>query len=417
LRGNGIPLAVRGRRLLRPLLAGGVIPTDSEDERLRKATLTSISAMTALAGIIWAGTYWMVGLPLVAAIPFGYSLILCLAIAHFFRTKSYRAFRTIQLILILALPFLVQWTLGGFTAASAVMIWALLSPMGALMFAGVGQATLLFAAFLALTVLSGLLDPVLARHAAPLPPGFISAFFVLNFAGVATIVYVLLQYFMHQRARAQERSEALLLNILPAPIADRLKNRPGVIADSFNDVTILFADIVNFTSMAAALTPAQVISLLDDIFSAFDALVERHRLEKIKTIGDAYMVVGGLPEPRSDHATATAEMALGMIDAVGAYRHRTHIPVHVRIGMNTGPVTAGVIGRRKFIYDIWGDAVNVASRMESSGLADVIQTTESTFALLNRAYDFEERADVDVKGKGRVTTYLLRGRKGATAPA
>ena len=140
-------------------------------------------------------------------------------------------------------------------------------------------------------------------------------------------------------------------------------------------------------------------------------MVEQYRLEKIKTIGDAYMVVGGLPEPRPDHATATAEMALGMIEAVRAYRHRTDIPVHVRIGMNTGPVTAGVIGRRKFIYDIWGDAVNVASRMESSGLADMIQTTDTTFALLNEEYDFEARSDVDIKGKGRVTTYLLRGRK------
>lgn len=408
---------MRGRRLLEKLLAGGVIPTDSEDERLRKAMLTSISAMTAVAGFIWGCTYWTVGLPLVAAIPFSYSLILFLAIAHFFRTKSYRLFRTIQLILILALPFLVQWTVGGFTAGSAVMVWGLLSPMGALMFAGVRQATLLFVAFLVLTVLSGLIDPLLSRHAASLPQGFISAFFVLNFAGVATIVYVLLQYFMNERARAQERSATLLLNILPAPIAARLKSRPGVIADSFNDVTILFADIVNFTRMVAELTPAQVISLLDDIFSAFDALVEQHRLEKIKTIGDAYMVVGGLPEPRPDHATATAEMALGMIEAVRAYRRRTDIPVHVRIGMNTGPVTAGVIGRRKFIYDIWGDAVNVASRMESSGLADVIQTTDTSFALLNKEYDFEERSDVDVKGKGRVTTYLLLGRKTSRATA
>jgi guanylate cyclase len=163
----------------------------------------------------------------------------------------------------------------------------------ALMFAGLRQASLLFVAFLALTALSGLIDPLLARHAAPLSQSFISALFVLNFAGVASIVYVLLQYFMNERARAQERSEALLLNILPAPIATRLKRRPGVIADAFSDVTILFADIVDFTGMAAALAPAQVIALLDDIFSAFDSLAERHWLEKIKTIGDAYMVVGG----------------------------------------------------------------------------------------------------------------------------
>ena len=165
--------------------------------------------------------------------------------------------------------------------------------------------------------------------------------------------------------------------------------------------------------MSAELAPSQVVSLLDDVFSAFDSLVERYRLEKIKTIGDAYMVVSGLPEPRVDHAVATAEMALGMVEAVRAYRRRADLPVHVRIGMNSGPVIAGVIGRRTFIYDIWGDAVNMASRMESSGLADAIQTTETTYALLKGQYEFEERGDVDVKGKGRVKTYLLIGRRGA----
>ena len=372
--------------------------------------------MTAVAGVVWGGTYWLAGLPLAASMPLGYSLVVSWAIAHFFRTKSYRVFRNVQLSLILALPFLVQWTMGGFTAGSAVMVWALLSPMGALMFAGVRQATLLFGAFLALTALSGLIDPLLARRAAVPPQGFVSAFFVLNFAGVATIVYVLLRYFMNERARAQEQSETLLLNILPAPIAARLKSRPGVIADSFSEATILFADIVNFTSMSAELAPAQVVSLLDEVFSAFDSLVERYRLEKIKTIGDAYMVVSGLPEPRLDHAVATAEMALGMVDAVCAYRSRTDLPVHVRIGMNTGPVIAGVIGRRKFIYDIWGDAVNMASRMESSGLADAIQTTDATYALLKDRYEFEARGDVDVKGKGRITTYLLIGRKASNPP-
>ena len=209
----------------------------------------------------------------------------------------------------------------------------------------------------------------------------------------------------------QERSERLLLNILPASIADQLKRSSRSIAYRFDEVTILFADIVNFTELSGALAPSELVDLLNEIFSAFDHLAERHRLEKIKTIGDAYMVVGGVPSALPNHTRAIAEMALDMQAAIAQFRRQDQSRFSLRIGIDTGPVVAGVIGLKKFSYDLWGDAVNVASRMESQGVADCIQVTTTIYEQLKQEYVFEQRGLIDVKGKGAMTTYWLRGRK------
>ncbi len=212
----------------------------------------------------------------------------------------------------------------------------------------------------------------------------------------------------------QEKSERLLLNILPKPVAQRLKQSPGVIAERFDDVTVLFADIVDFTPFSANVSPEELVSLLNDVFSLFDQLAEKHGLEKIKTIGDAYMAVGGLPTPVENHATAVANMALDMRYEMN---RRFGGKLQVRIGLHTGPVVAGVIGQKKFIYDLWGDTVNTASRMESHGLAGCIQVTETTYQRLKEDYLFENRGSVQVKGKGKLVTYLLVGQKPLIWPA
>ncbi len=209
----------------------------------------------------------------------------------------------------------------------------------------------------------------------------------------------------------REKSERLLLNILPAAIAEQLKQGRSKIADGFDEVTILFADIVNFTQLSEKISPAELLELLNEIFSAFDELTDRHKLEKIKTIGDAYMVAGGLPEPRKDHAEAIAEMALDMQQEINRFNLKHGTELNLRIGINTGPAIAGAIGTKKFIYDLWGDAVNTASRMESHGIPGYIQVTESTYDLLRGKYLFEERGMIQVKGKGEMMTYLLAGRK------
>ncbi len=209
----------------------------------------------------------------------------------------------------------------------------------------------------------------------------------------------------------RERSEHLLLNILPRPIANRLKRQQSTIADNFHEVTVLFADIVDFASYSAGVTPTELVDVLNGIFSTFDMLAEKHGLEKIKTVGDAYMVVGGLPMPRPDHAEAIADMALDMQQAIKQFKTHTGSPFQMRIGINTGPVVAGVIGTKKFIYDLWGDAVNIASRMESHGIPGQIQVTVDTYERLHDKYEFRERGMIPVKGKGEIMAYLLIGKR------
>jgi PAS domain S-box-containing protein len=209
----------------------------------------------------------------------------------------------------------------------------------------------------------------------------------------------------------QEQADQLLLNILPQPIAERLKRYPSIIADTFDAVSVLFADIVGFTEFSARTSPAELVIVLNLIFSKFDQLAERHGLEKIKTIGDAYMVVAGLPTPRPDHAIAIADMALDMQAEMVKIGEQTGEAFKLRIGINSGPVTAGVIGIKKFFYDLWGDTVNVASRMESQGVDGAIQVTAATYELLGDKYLFEERGVICVKGKGDMSAYLLTGRQ------
>lgn len=216
--------------------------------------------------------------------------------------------------------------------------------------------------------------------------------------------------YLKQLQAEQEKSERLLLNILPKPIAEQLKQGQKIIADSFGEVTVLFADIVDFTRLSAHISPTELVNLLNQIFSEFDRLAQEHGLEKIKTIGDAYMVVGGLPTPRPDHAVAIAEMALDMQQAIARFNALRSEPFSIRIGINTGPVVAGVIGTHKFTYDLWGDTVNIASRMESQGIVGGIQVTAVTYELLRDRFQFEPRGAIDVKGKGPMTTYLLTSR-------
>ena len=211
--------------------------------------------------------------------------------------------------------------------------------------------------------------------------------------------------------REQEKTESLLLNILPESIAERLKQQNHTIANSFDNVTVLFADLVGFTELSSQLSPIEVVEMLNTIFSEFDYLTEKHHLEKIKTIGDAYMVVGGLPHPSPNSAEAIAEMALDILSVIANFNADRNQDFKIRIGINTGPVVAGVIGTKKFIYDLWGDTVNTSSRMESHGIPNKIQVTEASYQRLQDKYRFKKRGPIYIKGKGTMLTYILLGRK------
>lgn len=398
-------------RVIRSLAFVGVTAFDTEDLRAQKATLTLAALCVTGLAFIWVGTYFTLGLPVAAAIPLGYQVASVVSLVVFSRTKDYRFFRFSQATMMTLLPFLLQWTLGGFVASSAVSLWALVAAIGTLFFFTAGASIPWFVAFLGLTLASGLFESSLAEHAASIPESVRTALFALNVGGVSLTAYLLLQYAVRARDGAFARSEGLLLNVLPKAIAERLKREPGVIADAYADVTVLFADVVDFTPFAARTDPARVVEVLDEIFSAFDALAAQHGVEKIKTIGDAYMVVAGLPEPRDDSGSAMAEMALDMQDVFGKLSERLGLELTLRIGMDTGPVVAGVIGRHKFTYDLWGDTVNTASRMESHGVAGRIQVSESVHRRLRDQYQFEDRGPIEVKGKGRHNAYLLAGRR------
>jgi class 3 adenylate cyclase len=216
------------------------------------------------------------------------------------------------------------------------------------------------------------------------------------------------QEYLRQLQVEREKAETLLLNILPRPIAERLKAGQTVIADHFENVTVLFADIVNFTGLSVNMSPSKLVVMLNEVFSAFDECTLQLGIEKIKTVGDEYMAVGGLPIARSDHAEAVAQLALRMQEQYRKVRLESGDGLHFRIGINSGPVVAGVIGSSKFQYDLWGDTVNVASRMASQGLVDEIQLTESTYLLLRDRYVLEKRGSIEVKGRGQMVTYLLR---------
>ncbi len=378
-------------RLLNRLAGIGSLASDSDEDRLRKATLTLLIMLIVPLATIWVVTYGALGLWFSASIPFAYQVLSVASLLWFARTKQYGFFRFGQLFLMLILPFALQWTLGGFRASSAVAIWAFASPLAALVFVGPRRSLPWFAGYGALLALSTVLE-FTASNEARLPEGIQVAFFFLNIAGVSVVTFLALRYFVRERERAMDaldrehrllqveraKSERLLLNVLPQSIAERLKEREEIIADAFPEVTVLFADIVGFTPQAERVSPNRTVEMLNDLFSEFDRLTEQRELEKIKTIGDAYMVAGGLPEPTSDHAETVADLALDMLEVARSRTLSDGEPVRLRIGIDSGPVVAGVIGRRKFIYEPVGrhrehgqpDGIPRDSRMHSGDRAN-----------------------------------------------
>jgi guanylate cyclase len=330
-------------------------------------------------------------------------------LAYLFRTKDGHLFLRSQIVLIFALPVVLMWSLGGFVQGSAVILWSLAAPLMALINWGSRAALLWFAAFLAAVTGSGFLERSLSEAISPLPAGVQTAYFVMNVAAPVATAMAALVYFVRQRDLASARSESLLLNILPAAIADRLKQRRGDVADRYEAASVLFVDIVNFTAFAERMTPERLVELLGRVFATLDLLADRYGLEKIKTLGDGYLAVAGVPVPRADHADATARMALDAGSALIAALGADWPDLQVRVGIATGPLVAGVIGRRRFSYDIWGDTVNTASRMAGVAEPGGIRVAPETAAMLGVGWQLEREGEVEVKGKGSMTTFRLSG--------
>jgi len=388
----------------------GSDPNDDDDIRLQKTLLVVCAFPFMIAGVAWGVMYIFANEPLAGAIPLSYSIISMLSIINFGRTRQYRFFRFSQLTLILLLPFFLMMALGGFVNGSAVILWSLICPMGAMLFDEPRQAPRWFLAFAVLVTISGFLQFYL-RPANNLSVMLVIFFFVINLIGVGSLVFMMVFYFVGQKNMFQQKSETLLLNILPREIAAILKNESRTIADHYQEASVLFADMVGFTPLSAQLPPVEMVELLNEVFSFFDSLLDKYGVEKIRTIGDSYMVASGVPRGRPDHAQALAYMALEMRDYIATHTFRNNQRVNFRIGINSGSMIAGVIGRRKFVYDVWGDAVNVASRMESHGLGGAVQITQTTYELIKDEFVCEPRGTVNVKGKGEMEVWLVMSAK------
>jgi adenylate cyclase len=410
-------------RVLARLAQIGADPRDDDDTRAGKALLVLISVLILPVALLWAVLYLAFGSP-VGWVPLGYFAVLLASLLVFSRMRDFATFLLVGQVAILLAPTLSMIPLGGFLAAGGVGLWGILAPLGALVFSDVRSAARWYVAFLVVFLGSGIAGELLGGVSPTVPEWFTSTMLAANVAVGGTIVFTLLAVFAAQRRNAlaalrveQAKAEGLLLNILPRSIAEKLKAEPQRIADQFGSASILFADVVDFTPLSERLPPAEVVGLLDHLFSHFDSLAERYALEKIKTIGDCYMVAAGVPSPRPDHARALALMALDMVAAMRSVDEVGHLGLQLRVGINSGPVVAGVIGRKRFLYDLWGDAVNTASRMESHGTAGRIQITRATKELLDDEFFFEPRGTIPVKGKGEMEAWYLVGRRDGLAPA
>jgi adenylate cyclase len=384
------------------------LPGDSETWRSQKTLAALLYLATGPITFFAALSYYMGGLTTAGLVYMGFGLLLVLA---FFIEVRYPIYHVqlayVVFVAALASNLLVHLLSGGITSGSIDIAWTVLTPVLAILLLNRRALFIAMIPFLATVVAVVVFEPWARANMPVADPNFRLMGYAFCLASLGITIALASLYLLGQIESYRQRADDLLLNILPGSIATQLKERPGTIADGYNEVSVLFADIVDFTSTSSDADPVDVVNLLNNIFSEFDDLAAKHDLEKIKTIGDAYMVAAGLPERRADHATAIMAFATDLLETVDRFEGFDGEAIRIRIGINTGPVVAGVIGRQKFIYDLWGDAVNVASRMESNGLSNRIQVTRAVKEKLDGRYSFVRREPIFVKGKGMMVTYLL----------
>ncbi|MEO7296794.1 MAG: adenylate/guanylate cyclase domain-containing protein [Candidatus Limnocylindria bacterium] len=398
-------MARRARAFLDRVIGLADEPTDDDDLRLRKRV------------VVIAGYILVVGplqLPLLAqGHPLGWyvaatmPLVSALNLVVLARTKRLERYVNVLILNVLLFPAVIEVSLGGLAGASSAVVFAFLGPVFALLGLGPRRATAWFVAFVLVVIGVILLDPLVSSRIPPQPYPVRLVWYAANLGVPLGITFALLRYTDVRRRRAEARSQELLTNAIPRSIAMRLQHGEERIAESYPGTTVLFADLAGFTPWARQTEPRLVVSFLDDLFSRFDALAADLGVEKIKTIGDAYMEVAGAPEPRADHASAAIRLARGMLGALEDASRRLDVPLQLRIGLASGTVVGGVIGQQRILFDLWGDTVNTASRMQSSGVPGRIQVARSTRDLLRENCAFEEREPIEVKGLGPMTTYLL----------
>lgn len=383
---------------------------DSEHTRLQKLTAIIVSGSCCVCGVIWTLMYFLIyGLCLTTILPSIFVVIVGAAIVVAHYKKTYQIAVYAQIICIIYVTSAIQWSIGGVFDSGFVMAWAFCGPMTALTFFSVRQSSIWFGLFFINIIITVFFNDYLSAHSLDTTQAIRHLYFIMNIGFSSVVVFIFASFFVSNTLKEEERANSLLLNILPRSIARILKGGAVIIATRHEDVSVLFADVTDFTTYSALSTPEEIVRKLDTIFNRFDKLALKYGLEKIKTIGDAYMVAGGIPDPLTDHRRKMAMMALEMQKEIQLVEREPGVPFAIRIGVHAGPVVAGVIGKSKFAYDLWADAVNVASRMESSGEIGRIQVSNDFADGLKNEFEFEERGEVEIKGKGKMNTYFLTG--------
>jgi adenylate cyclase len=406
----------RAASVLAAVASLGVGAEDDDGRRMEKTVLTFTAVFTAVVVTPWTLFYYAIGVPLAAAVPTAYVLVTIAGLAHLRATGDDRWFRRSQLAMFLTLPPLVHMALGGFANSSAVIIFGSAAPVGALSFTRVRHPWLVFGAFVAVVVAMVPLESVLQANAPRLDGWVVTLFFAVNIVSVATIVFVAMRSYVRSRdrlaaalAEERDRSDRILRNVLPGPIADRLVAGEHPIADRFDDVGVLFA-IVDFTSLSETMSADELVDGLNELLGAFDALADRLGVTKVKTVGDAYLAITGGPGGEAD-VESLADFALGLRDLAAAHAIGGRPAVQLRVGLDVGPVVAGVIGESRFLWDVYGETVNSASRMESTAPPGSIQMTERVAEAVGTRFLVRPRGIVEIKGMGAVRTSFLEARR------
>lgn len=386
--------------------------SDTDEIRLQKATIFLVSASCCVAGCLWTLMYALVfGWGLTTFLPLSFVIVVGAALMAAHITKNHRYAVYAQIICIIYITSFIQWSIGGVFDSGFVMAWAFCGPIAALIFFPLRKSFVWLGLYLLNLIITVVFDGFFASHGYTVASGTRLMFFIMNLGVSSLVVFLFASYFVAAATTERRRADSLLLNILPREIASRLKAGEEPIADHFDSASVLFVDMVGSTPLFADMAPADVVDWLNEVFSMFDHLVEKYGLEKIRTIGDNYMVAGGVPVRRPDHAQACAALALEMIAGLARLAPRNGKRMAFRFGIHSGPMVAGVIGKRKFQYDLWGDTVNLASRMESQGEVGRVHVSAATHKLIENEFECISRGTLAIKGKGEMQTWFVAGQK------
>lgn len=409
-------LSKRAAAVLGTVASAGFSVDDDDSRRMEKSALTFTALFTVVVVTPWAVFYYAAGIPAAAAIPTVYVVATVAGLAHLRATRDDRLFRSSQMAMFLVLPPLVHVALGGFANSSGVILFSVVAPVGALSFTRVRRPSLVFAAFVTIVIAMVPIEATLQASAPFVEPWIVTTFFAINIVSVSTIMFFAMATYVRSRNRLadaladeRDRSDRILRNVLPDAVADRLVAGEHPIADRYDMVGVLIADIVDFTSLSESMSAEELVHDLNELLGAFDALAEQVGVTKVKTIGDAYLAITGTADGAADLG-ALADFAIGMRGIAATHSIGERTGIDLRIGIDAGPIVAGVIGESRFLWDIYGETVNTASRMESTGLPGTIQMTDRVATLLTGDFETRPRGVIDVKGMGPVHTSFLEAR-------